>query len=102
MFTSNLLSVDETFRLLTVRRLPGRLTASESAAVLGFAEHDIPVLVAKGLLKPLGKPASNATKYFASPHITQIANDPAMLDRATAVMGKHWREKNQRKPNPTS
>jgi hypothetical protein len=42
--------------------LPARLDAKLTALVLGFQEHDIPVLIAAKMLKPLGKPVPNATK----------------------------------------
>jgi hypothetical protein len=51
-------------RFLNLRHLPDRLTATEAAAKLGVSHHEIPILVAKGLLKPLGHPASNGSKYF--------------------------------------
>jgi hypothetical protein len=52
--------------LLNCRRLPGRLNTTEAAVLLGFQEHDIPVLIAGKLLTPLGRPAPNAPKYFAA------------------------------------
>jgi hypothetical protein len=39
---------------LSVLQLPARVMAEEAAWLLGFAPHDIPVLVMAGLLKPLG------------------------------------------------
>ena len=51
--------------LLNCRRLPGRLNTTEAAILLGFQEHDIPALTFAKLLAPLGKPATNAPKYFA-------------------------------------
>ncbi|WP_404420535.1 hypothetical protein [Nibricoccus sp. IMCC34717] len=46
--------------------LPARLLAEEVAWVLNCQAHDVPVLVAAGLLKPLGKPEANSVKYFAT------------------------------------
>ncbi|MGO9203867.1 MAG: hypothetical protein ACLQM8_25385 [Limisphaerales bacterium] len=43
---------------------PARLTASKTAKLLGFAGHDVPVLVASGLLKPLGNPSPNSPKFW--------------------------------------
>jgi len=51
--------------VLNLRRLPARLTVQQTAALLNCGEHDIPVLVSQGLLKPLGHPAANVVKYFA-------------------------------------
>ena len=61
--------------LLSLRRLPARLNYFQTAAVLGFSEHDIPVIVRAKLLKPLGKPAPNAPKYFAA-HEVEIPTQP--------------------------
>ena len=37
--------------------LPARLDVAATAKLLGFAEHDIQILMAVGKLKPLGDPA---------------------------------------------
>jgi hypothetical protein len=49
-----------------------------------------------GLLKPLGKPAPNAIRFFARPELDQLSNDPKWLDKASAALGRHWRERNAR------
>jgi len=41
---------------LTLALPPARLTITETAWFLGFAENDISVLISAGLLKPLGHP----------------------------------------------
>lgn len=97
MFTTGRLSTEEARRLLEMRRLPGRLNAAVSAVLLGFESQDIPILVGRGMLKPLGKPAPNSTKYFSAESILRLMRDEAWLDRATVAVGKHWREKNLRK-----
>ena len=51
-------------RLLNLRNPPQRLSAAEAAGRLGLSPHEIPILVAKGLLKPLGHPAPNAPQTF--------------------------------------
>ena len=61
----NILLNDEAIKLLVVRRLPGRLTVAQARILLGFNSIDLPVLITKRLLRPLGKPAPNAIKYFA-------------------------------------
>jgi hypothetical protein len=65
--------------------------------LLGFQEHDIAPLVAAKLLKPLGKPAPNAPKYFAAVEIAERAGDWEWLTEATKALGKYWLRKNQRK-----
>ena len=48
------------------RNLPARLDVVATARLLGFAEHDIQILMAVGKLTPLGDPAPNAPKWFAA------------------------------------
>ena len=48
------------------RNLPARLDVAETAKLLGFAVHDIQILMAVGKLTPLGDPAPNAPKWFAA------------------------------------
>jgi hypothetical protein len=73
---------------------PARLDAKQTAQILGFQEHDIPVLSSHGLLEPLGKPAANARKYFAKVHIMELAENPAWLAKATHALYQHWQGKN--------
>jgi hypothetical protein len=71
-----------------------------TAKILGFQEHDIPVLVSHGQLEPLGKPIPNARKYFARVKIMEIADDPSWLSKATKLIYQHWQGKNaSRKSN---
>lgn len=86
----------ERLAVLNCRRLPGRLNTCETALLLGFQEHDVPVLVGAKLIAPLGKPARNAPKYFAAVEIVQRGNDSKWLGRATSILAKHWQSKNQR------
>src|SRR6266446_258837 len=93
-------TTQEKFALLNCRRLPGRLNTLETALLLGFQEHDISLLIAAKLLVPLGKPASNAPKYFAAVEIAERATNSEWLGKATKALGKHWQRKNQRKQLP--
>src|SRR2546430_7771410 len=90
-------TTQEKFALLNCRRLPGRLNTSEAALLLGFQEHDIALLVTAKLLVPLGKPAPNALKYFATVQIAERASDSAGLSIATKQLAKHWLRQNRRK-----
>ena len=92
-----LTNVQDVLALLNCRRLPGRLTASEAAAILGFQEHDITVLITTKCLIPLGKPVANAPKYFAAVDVLQLSQDREWLSRATRTISKIWNEKNSRK-----
>ena len=42
---------------LNLHTPPARLNANEAAWYLGFKPHEVPMLVAAGLLTPLGRPA---------------------------------------------
>lgn len=83
--------------ILTWRRLPGRLNSEQVAAVLGLGPHDIPVLAMAKLLKPLGNPAANAVKYYASAEIEARAQDQEWLHRATKVIYAYWAGQNKKR-----
>lgn len=97
MLSTKKLTCAEICLLLNCLRLPGRLTSGETAALLGFQEHDIGPLAVAKLLVPLGKPAPNAAKYFASVDVLQRANDPVWLSTATRTISRFWKTKNGRK-----
>jgi hypothetical protein len=84
-------------KFLNLKTIPARLNAEETAWYLGFAPHDIPVLVARGLLKPLGHPSDNTVKFFAFTILDQLRSDPKWLARASDEMIEYWRKKNARK-----
>ena len=79
----------EKFEFMSLPRVPGRMTVEEAAWYLGFSQTDISILVGVGLLKPLGKPASNGIRYFARPDLDQLCGDSKWLDRASAALGRH-------------
>lgn len=83
-------------QILNCLRLPARLDVQSTADLLNFAVHDIPVLIRARLLQPLGSPAANAPKYFASKVIQQCADDPEWLSRATKAVSAYWRKKRDR------
>ncbi len=74
---------------------PARLNMEETAWYLGFAAHDVPILVQAGLLKPLGRPPKQGTKYFASSSIQALRADLKWLAKASDAIVEHWRRKNQ-------
>ena len=81
-------------RFLNLRTYPARLTAEQTAWYLGFAPHDIPVLVSKGLLRSLGHPRQNTVKFFALAVLQDLRSDSKWLSRATDTVTEHWRAKN--------
>ncbi|HMP83163.1 MAG TPA: hypothetical protein PKA41_10730 [Verrucomicrobiota bacterium] len=82
---------------LSWKILPARLDASQAAWYLGFEPHEIPMLIAANLLKPLGKPARNCTKYFATETLEQLRRDEKWLARASDAIAAYWRQRNARK-----
>jgi hypothetical protein len=88
------MSQKDTLALLNVRRLPARLTSEEAAPLLGLSAHDIPILVSKKLITPLGSPVGNAVKHFAAVQIEELAKDTDWLHDATRTLYAHWTKKN--------
>lgn len=83
--------------ILSLVRLPARLTVDETATVLGFTPFEISILVGQRQLKPLGDPPANGHKFFAASIILENAADPSWLDKASRTVTKHWQTKNQRR-----
>ena len=77
--------------------VPARLAATQTAWFLGFKPEEIPLLVAAGLLKPLGHPPRNSTKFFATETLEQLRRDEKWLARASDAICAYWRESNARK-----
>jgi hypothetical protein len=88
-------------RFLNLKNLPQRLSPVEAAAMLGLSPHEIPILVSKGLLKPLGHPAPNAPKEFLRAAIVDLERDEKWHGKATDVLQQYWRLKNARKQDAT-
>ena len=81
---------------------PARLGINEAAWLLGFSDHDIPGLVSVGLLKPLGRPSSTGSKYFATVELQTLRNDTRWLAKASDAIVNHWRSKNSGRKNHRS
>ena len=89
---------DEHLRFLSLLgQLPARLTAEQAGWVLNCQAHDIPALVTARLLKPLGNPAQNSSKYFATADVLEISKDRAWLVKVTNTISQHWQKQNARK-----
>lgn len=82
---------------LSWKVVPARLDATQTAWFLGFNPHEIPLLIAAGLLKPLGHPARNGAKFFATEILEQLRRDEKWLARASDAISAHWRKCNARK-----
>ncbi|MGA2871221.1 MAG: hypothetical protein ABSF34_18925, partial [Verrucomicrobiota bacterium] len=55
---------------------------------------DIPALIHARLIKPLGNPSSNGTKYFATADLLEIAKDRSWLVKMTTAINTHWQKQN--------
>jgi hypothetical protein len=89
---------DEQQHFLTLLgQLPARLTAEQAAWVLNCQQHDVPILVAARLLKPLGNPPPNGIKFFATTDVLELTKDRGWLVKATTAINQHWHKKNATK-----
>jgi hypothetical protein len=80
--------------------LPLRLTAEQAGWVLNCQPHDIPALIHGRMLKPLGNPSANGTKYFATADLLEIAKDRSWLVKMTTTINTHWQKQNSKKCLP--
>jgi hypothetical protein len=87
----------EQIRFLTLLVMPSRLNPEQTAWYLGFTKDDIPLLIAAGLLKPLGRPSRSSVKFFALVELEQLRRDVKWLSRAVSVVQGYWRAKNLRR-----
>ena|SRR5438094_260467 len=89
---------DDQHRFLALLgKLPARLTAEQAAWVLNCQAHDVPILVAARLLKPLGNPPPNGIKFFATGELLELVNDRSWLVKVTNAVNQHWHRQNARK-----
>ena len=86
-----------TQQLMNCVRLPARLDAAQTAILLGFRDHDIPILIRAKLLRPLGNPAPHCVKYFSAVALEALAKDDPWLNRTTKLVSDNWRERNLHK-----
>ena len=88
--------------LMLLGQLPARLTAEQTAWVLNCQSHDIPCLVAARLLKPLGNPAPNSIKFFATADLLEAMKDRNWLARISSTIYQHWQKQNAKKKSLAS
>jgi hypothetical protein len=81
------------------RRLPARLNAEQAAWVLNCQPHDVPILVAARLVKPLGNQAQNGIKFFATSELLELAKGQTWLVNVMNAVNQHWHWQNARKKN---
>jgi hypothetical protein len=81
-------------RFLSLKTYPARLTIQQAAWFLGFSVYEIPMLVSRGLLKPLGHPARNGQKFFLTATLDELRRDERWFGKASDAVVDHWRQKN--------
>ena len=80
--------------LVLLGKPPARLVAEQVAWVLNCQPHDVPILIASRLLKPLGNPSANSVKFFATSDVLELGNDRDRLEKMTCTFALHWKKKN--------
>lgn len=80
--------------MMLAGQLPARLTVEQTAWLLNCQTHDIAGLIAARLLKPLGNPPPNGTKFFATGDIIELTRDRVWLARMSNAITNYWRTKN--------
>ena len=78
------------------RPRPACVGMEEAAAIFGWPDYYVPFLVSAGHLMPLGKPAQNARKWFATVEIERMCGDPDWLDKAIRIVEKQIQVINKR------
>jgi hypothetical protein len=68
----------------------------DAAKIFGWPNYYLPFLVRAGHLKPLGKPAQNTRKWFATVEIERMSCDREWLDKAVRIVEKQIQEMNRK------
>jgi len=88
---------DEQHRFLSLSGyLPARLNAEQVGWLLNCHVNDVAILTSSRILNPLGSPAPNSVKYFATTEILELSKDRIWLAKFTNAIGQHWKSKNRK------
>src|SRR5262245_15061291 len=82
------------------QKYPACVGAEEAAAIFGWTEYYMAFLVRAGHLKPLGKPAQNSRKWFATVELERLKTDVEWLDKAIRIVGSAFRERHPAAQGP--
>jgi hypothetical protein len=88
---------DEIKAFLNLANHPARFNKEQAAAYLGFEPDQMTVLIQRGLLKPLGRPAQNAEKFFAKVELEDLKKNKEWLSKATLAVTLYWQNRNAHK-----
>ena len=84
-------------QFLNLKTLPARMKVEEVAWYLGFAPHEITILMSEGLWKPLGRPPTTGVKYFSAVALEELRRDQKWLARASDCLVQYWKSRNEKK-----
>lgn len=87
---------------LSLPRFPALISLLEACWLLGLAEHQGKILVAKGMLLPAGKRRRRKGRLFVSGCILELAADRDWLNRAKDALSVHWEQENVRRKKRNS
>jgi hypothetical protein len=76
------------------RSLPACLDAEAAARFFGWPAYFMLLLARAGHLKPLGKPAQNARKWYATVELERLSRDLAWLEKAIRIVDRLVRQAN--------
>lgn len=79
------------------RDQPARLLAYQVAKLLNCIPEDVEIFFTAGKLRPLGRPNTNAVKFFSAVELMALLADRELLDEATRTIGQFWKRKNARR-----
>ena len=89
-------------QILNLKTLPARVRVEDAALLLGFSTHEIPILVARGLIKPLGHPPLTGVKFFSAMSLEELRKDEKWLAKASDCIVEYWRKVNQNRKTARS
>ena len=84
-------------QFLNLKTMPARIKVEEAAWYLGFATHEITMLMSEGLLKPLGRPPTSGVKYFSIVALEELRRDQKWLARASDCIVNYWKSRNEKR-----
>jgi hypothetical protein len=70
------------------------MDAEQAARFFEWPTYFLAFLVRAGHLKPLGRPAQNARKWYATVELERLGQDPVWLDKAVRIVAKRVRDEN--------
>jgi hypothetical protein len=88
---------NEQRNFLSLPRFPALISLLEACWLLGLAEHQGKILVARGMLVPAGKRRLRKGRLFVSTYVLELANDRDWLNKAKDALSAHWEQARARK-----